>query len=66
MRKSMTTMTEEQKPRNIMRADVTITDGFGIEVAGARDAFQRHVVDVAGRDAADLRHARVEIGRAHV
>jgi len=38
MRKSMTTMTEEQKPRNIMRADVTITEGFGIEVDGQMKA----------------------------
>jgi hypothetical protein len=38
MRKSMTTMTEEPKPRNIMRADVTITEGFGIEVDGQMKA----------------------------
>ena len=31
-------MTEEQKPRNIMRADVTITEGFGIEVDGQMKA----------------------------
>jgi hypothetical protein len=34
MRKFMTTMTEEPIPRNLMRADVTITEGFGIEVDG--------------------------------
>jgi hypothetical protein len=38
MRKSTTTITEEQKPRNIMRADVTITEGFGIEVDGQMKA----------------------------
>jgi hypothetical protein len=38
MRKTMTTMTEEPKPRNIMRADVTITEGFGIEVDGQMKA----------------------------
>jgi hypothetical protein len=31
-------MTEEQKPRNIMRADVTISEGFGIEVDGQMKA----------------------------
>jgi hypothetical protein len=34
MRKFMTTITEEPIPRNLMRADVTITEGFGIEVDG--------------------------------
>jgi hypothetical protein len=38
MRKPMTTMIEEPKPRNIMRADVTITEGFGIEVDGQMKA----------------------------
>jgi hypothetical protein len=38
MRKTMTTMTEEPKPRNIMRGDVTITEGFGIEVDGQMKA----------------------------
>ena len=38
MSKPMTTMTEEQKPRNIMRADVTISEGFGIEVDGQMKA----------------------------
>ncbi|MEH2514793.1 hypothetical protein V1279_000366 [Bradyrhizobium sp. AZCC 1610] len=38
MRKFMTTMTEEPVPRNIMRADVTITEGFGIEVDGQMKA----------------------------
>jgi hypothetical protein len=39
MRKSMTTTTaEEPIPRNIMRADVTITEGFGMEVDGQMKA----------------------------
>ncbi|XSC44857.1 hypothetical protein ACF1BQ_000355 [Bradyrhizobium sp. RDT10] len=38
MRKFMTTMTEEPTPRNLMRADVTITEGFGIEVDGQMKA----------------------------
>jgi len=38
MRKPMMTMTEEPKPRNIMRADVTISEGFGIEVDGQMKA----------------------------
>ena len=38
MRKPITTMPEEPKPRNIMRADVTITEGFGIEVDGQMKA----------------------------
>jgi hypothetical protein len=38
MRKPVTTVTEEQKPRNIMRADVTITEGFGMEVDGQMKA----------------------------
>ena len=38
MRKPMTTMIEEPKPRNIMRADVTITEGFGMEVDGQMKA----------------------------
>ena len=38
MRKPMTTMIEEPKPRNIMRADVTISEGFGIEVDGQMKA----------------------------
>jgi hypothetical protein len=38
MKKSMTTMIEEPKPRNIMRADVTISEGFGIEVDGQMKA----------------------------
>jgi hypothetical protein len=37
MRKSMTT-TEEPIPRNIMRADVTITEGFGMEIDGQMKA----------------------------
>ena len=37
MRKPMT-MPEEPKPRNIMRADVTISEGFGIEVDGQMKA----------------------------
>jgi hypothetical protein len=38
MRKPMTTVIEEPKPRNIMRADVTISEGFGIEVDGQMKA----------------------------
>ena len=38
MRKFMTTMTEEPIPRNLVRADVTITEGFGIEVDGQMKA----------------------------
>ena len=38
MRKPLTTVPEEPKPRNIMRADVTITEGFGMEVDGQMKA----------------------------
>jgi citrate synthase len=38
MRKPVTAMPEELKPRNIMRADVTINEGFGIEVDGQMKA----------------------------
>jgi hypothetical protein len=38
MRKFMTMTTEEPVPRNIMRADVTITEGFGMEVDGQMKA----------------------------
>jgi hypothetical protein len=38
MRKPLTTVPEEPKPRNIMRADVTITEGFGVEVDGQMKA----------------------------
>ena len=38
MKKPVTTIPEEQKPRNIMRADVTISEGFGIEVDGQMKA----------------------------
>ena len=38
MRKSMTMTTDEPIPRNIMRADVTITEGFGMEVDGQMKA----------------------------
>ncbi|MDE5455342.1 hypothetical protein GWE18_21365 [Bradyrhizobium sp. CSA112] len=38
MRKPITTMAEEPIPRNIMRADVTITEGFGMEVDGQMKA----------------------------
>ena len=38
MRKPLTTVPEEPKPRNIMRADVTISEGFGIEVDGQMKA----------------------------
>jgi len=54
MRKPTTMMTEEPKPRNIMRADVTITEGFGIEVDGQMKA----VFDTKGdaeREARELK-----------
>jgi hypothetical protein len=38
IRKPITTMVEEPIPRNIMRADVTITEGFGMEVDGQMKA----------------------------
>ncbi|MEH2525263.1 MULTISPECIES: hypothetical protein [unclassified Bradyrhizobium] len=38
MRKPVTTTPEEPIPRNIMRADVTITEGFGMEVDGQTKA----------------------------
>ncbi|WP_275187733.1 hypothetical protein [Bradyrhizobium sp. CSA112] len=38
IRKPITTMAEEPIPRNIMRADVTITEGFGMEVDGQMKA----------------------------
>jgi hypothetical protein len=54
MRKSTTTMTEEQKPRNIMRADVTITEGFGIEVDGQMKAVF-DTKEAAEKEARDLK-----------
>ena len=54
MRKPMTTMIEEPKPRNIMRADVTISEGFGIEVDGQMKAvFDTKAA--AERDALELK-----------
>jgi hypothetical protein len=38
IRKPISTMAEEPIPRNIMRADVTITEGFGMEVDGQMKA----------------------------
>jgi hypothetical protein len=38
IRRPITTMAEEPIPRNIMRADVTITEGFGMEVDGQMKA----------------------------
>jgi len=56
MRKSLTTVPEEPKPRNIMRADVTITEGFGIEVDGqmkavfdTKEAAERHARELKTR-----------------
>ena len=53
MRKPMTTMIEEPKPRNIMRADVTISEGFGMEVDGqmkavfdAKEAAEREALEL--------------------
>jgi hypothetical protein len=56
MRKPLTTVPEEPKPRNIMRADVTITEGFGIEVDGqmkavfdTKEAAERHARELKTR-----------------
>jgi hypothetical protein len=56
MRKSTMTMTEEQKPRNIMRADVTIREGFGIEVDGQMKAVF-DTKEAAEREARELKLA---------
>jgi hypothetical protein len=56
MRRPLTTVPEEPKPRNIMRADVTITEGFGIEVDGqmkavfdTKEAAERHARELKTR-----------------
>ena len=54
MRKSVTAMPEELKPRNIMRADVTINEGFGIEVDGQMKAVF-DTKEAAEKDARELK-----------
>ena len=54
MRKPMTVMPEESKPRNIMRADVTISEGFGIEVDGQMKAVF-DTKEAAEKDARELK-----------
>jgi hypothetical protein len=54
MRKPMTVMPEESKPRNIMRADVTIREGFGIEVDGQMKAVF-DTKEAAEREARELK-----------
>jgi hypothetical protein len=54
MRKPLTTVPEEPKPRNIMRADVTITEGFGMEVDGQMKAVF-DTKEAAERDARKLK-----------
>jgi hypothetical protein len=61
-------MPDERQPRNITRADVLMTEGFGLEVDGrmktvfpTQEAAQKSAQDVKVYDAAEQTRTLVEL-----